>query len=394
VTIDGPPRSPTPSDALTAARLRESERRFRLAMAHAPIGMALVGLDGRFLEANQRLCEIVGRPEEVLRELTFQDITHPDDLDADLTSMHQLLAGEISWYSMEKRYLHADGHQVWILLSGSIVRDDDGAPVHFIAQIQDISPRKAQEAELRRVNAELGRSNDELQRFAAVVSHDLRSPLATVQGLLSLLLELHGHELGDEARDLTSRAMRQTERLTGTVSALLELASVKTAPSVITPVGLREVVAAAAEDLAPQLAEGGATLRVDDLPVVHGDEHQLRVLFQNLLSNAVRYRDRARPPTITVRADRVDDVWCVVVEDDGRGFDPADRETIFEPFARGPRDEADGGTGLGLATCRRIVERLGGTIDAEPLDPGARFTVRLPATEPAAARPVSGSRAG
>jgi PAS domain S-box-containing protein len=373
-------RSPAEAVPLaTAARLRESEQRFRLAMAHAPIGMALVGLDGRFLEVNGRLCDIVGRPQAVLRELTFQDITHPDDLDADLTSMHQLLAGEISWYSMEKRYLHADGHQVWILLSGSLVRDDTGAPVHFIAQIQDITSRKAWEAELQRLNRELERSNEELQRFASVASHDLLSPLGTVQGLLDLLLRVHGDGMAEDARDLVARARRQTERLTGTVSALLELANVGAAPLAPTAVALDTVVAAVLEDLAAELDEAAADVHVTALPAVRADERQVRLLLQNLLSNAVRYRDPARRPTIRIGAERSDDRWRITVEDDGQGFAPEDREAIFEPFARGRWDGRPGGTGLGLTTCRRIVERHGGAIVAEPLDPGARFSFTLPA---------------
>jgi PAS domain S-box-containing protein len=392
VSLDTPLGSPSPdgAPAATGAQLRESEQRFRLAMAHAPIGMALVGLDGSFLEVNARLCEIVGRPEEVLRTLTFQDITHPDDLDADLNLMQQLLAGEISWYSMEKRYLHADGHQVWILLSGSLVRDDHGAPVHFIAQIQDITGRKTSEAELQRLNRELERSNAELQRFAAVASHDLASPLGTVRGLLDLLLRTHDDALDEAGRDLIARARRQTVRLSATVTALLELAELGTTPLAPTAVALDRVVADILEDLAPELDDGDAEVQVLPLPRVRADERQLRLLLQNLLSNALRYRDPSRPPTVRISAERSGDRWQVSVEDDGRGIDPDERERIFEPFVRGSRAGQLAGTGLGLATCRRIVERHGGTIVAEPLAPGARFTFDLPADD----APVSGWRAG
>ena len=125
--------------------LRESEARFRTALENAPIGMALVGTDGRFLQVNPALCRLVGYPETDLLRLTFQEITHPADLDTDLALMRRLLAGEIPSYEMEKRYLHRTGQVVWILLTASLVREPDGTPIYGIAQIQDITERKRTE---------------------------------------------------------------------------------------------------------------------------------------------------------------------------------------------------------------------------------------------------------
>jgi diguanylate cyclase len=128
---------------------REAEEQFRLAFDNAPIGIALVAPDGTFLRVNRALCEIVGYPADALVTNTFQAITHPDDLEADLEYVRQVLAGEIRTYSMEKRYLHADGRLVWINLSVSLVRDDSGRPVHFISQIEDITDRKRTEETLK-----------------------------------------------------------------------------------------------------------------------------------------------------------------------------------------------------------------------------------------------------
>ena len=129
--------------------LQESEQRFRNSFRDAAIGMALVGTDGRFLQVNRALCRIVGYSEEELLEKTFQEITHPEDLDADLDHARRMLAGEIETYQMEKRYLHKEGHVIWILLSGSLVHDEDGEPLYFIAQIQDMTDRKRMEEQLR-----------------------------------------------------------------------------------------------------------------------------------------------------------------------------------------------------------------------------------------------------
>jgi PAS domain S-box-containing protein/diguanylate cyclase (GGDEF)-like protein len=131
------------------AALRESEQRFRRSFDDAAIGMALVGRDGRWLQVNRSLCEMVGYPEEELLKKTFQDITHPDDLEKDLEQVRRLLAGEIRTYQMEKRYFHRDGHVVWILLSVSMVHDEEGEPLYFVSQIQDISERKRAEQKIR-----------------------------------------------------------------------------------------------------------------------------------------------------------------------------------------------------------------------------------------------------
>ena len=130
---------------------RDAEERFRLAFEHAPIGIALVSPEGRFLRVNGKLCEMTGYAEATLLARTFQDITHPDDLDADLEHVRAMVAGEIRAYEMEKRYFRADGSIVWVLLSVSLVRDADGAPRYFISQIQDISERKRTLGELERL---------------------------------------------------------------------------------------------------------------------------------------------------------------------------------------------------------------------------------------------------
>jgi PAS domain S-box-containing protein len=133
--------------------LRRSEERFKGAFDTAAIGMALVAADGRFLQVNRSLCEIVGYSEEELLARTFQEIAHPDDLEADLEQVHRLWAGKVRSYQIEKRYIHRRGHEIWASLSGSVVREADGQPLHGVAQIQDITPRKRAEEALRQSEA-------------------------------------------------------------------------------------------------------------------------------------------------------------------------------------------------------------------------------------------------
>jgi two-component system, sensor histidine kinase and response regulator len=146
--------------------LEESEARFRETFDEAPIGIALVGPNGRWLEVNRVLCQILGYTEAELLERSFQDITHPDDLDADLENLRRVLAGEVPTYQLEKRYFHKDGHAIWVKLSVALVRDDRGTPLHFVSHIEDITRAKAAESALR----EGRRLLDESQAVAGVGS--------------------------------------------------------------------------------------------------------------------------------------------------------------------------------------------------------------------------------
>jgi len=158
------------------AALRDSEARFRGAFDFAAIGMALVAPDGHWLRVNQSICDIVGYSEEELLATDFQSITHPDDLDADLEYVRQMLVGAITSYHMEKRYLHKDGHEVPILLSVSLVRDVNGDPIYFISQIQDITERK----EIERKFAEASRGREEILALLDTLQSDAPVGLAFV----------------------------------------------------------------------------------------------------------------------------------------------------------------------------------------------------------------------
>jgi len=360
------------------AELRESEQRFRLAMSNAPIGMALVGLDGSFLAVNDTLSQLVGRSEVELATMTFVDISHPDDVRVELPMADRLRNGEISDYEIEKRYLHADGHEVWALLHRTLVRDDDGEPLYFISQTQDITERRRHRAELERMNEELLTSNAELEWFASMASHDLRSPLVTIRGILDMLLTRNVEQLPDEAVTWLQRAQSQAGRLLDNVEALLRMSRLGRAELVVEDVDLNGLIPEVVADLAVVVTDADADITASALPTVRADRAQMRLLFQNLVANSVKYRDPDRPLQISIDAAGHDTTWHIDVVDNGRGFDEDDREVIFQLFARGNAGQKLEGSGIGLATCRRIVERHGGSITAEPLSPGAQFRIVLP----------------
>jgi PAS domain S-box-containing protein len=152
--------------------LRESERRFRATFEQAAVGIAHVGLDGRWLRVNQALCDILGYPRDELSGLTFQEITHPDDLDADLILADRLARGEVDRYTLEKRYVRGDGSHVWAALTGSVVRTTEGAPDYFIAVVEDISQRKELESRLKGAEQHLRAVMDSMFAFVGVLTPD------------------------------------------------------------------------------------------------------------------------------------------------------------------------------------------------------------------------------
>ena len=214
--------------ALESARF--SEERFRNAVEHAPIGMALVGLDGRWLKVNSALCALTGYSERSLLERTFQDITHPEDIDADVRNVRDLVSGAITSYEMEKRYINACGQIVWVLLSVSLVTDKDGQPLHFIAQILDITDRKRADAKVRYLadhDALTGLWNR--RRFEEAIHAELLrgKRYGHIAALLVIDLDrfkrindVHGHRAGDEALRHAVRAMNRRVRSTDTVGRL------------------------------------------------------------------------------------------------------------------------------------------------------------------------------
>ncbi|WP_414623625.1 sensor histidine kinase [Calothrix sp. CCY 0018] len=364
--------------------LPDSQELFRLAFNDAAIGMALVATDGRWLKVNRALCEIVGYSETDLLKTTFQEITYPDDLEADLGSVRKVLAGEIRTYQMEKRYFHSSGHIVWILLSVSLVRDKQEQPLYFIAQIQDITPRKQAEARLKSLLTELKRSNRDLEDFASVVSHDLISPLHKIQILSEYLEEDYSEVLDEEGNDYLKQIAQVRSRMQSLIEDLLSFSLVTTQGKPFINVNLAKVVRGVISDLqADSLTD--VVWEVGELPVISADSGQIYQLFQNILGNSLKYRQPEIRLVVKIyqtprsQNQALDNGCEIAIEDNGIGFDEAYLEQIFEPCQRLHNSSEYEGTGLGLAICRRIIERHGGQISARSKPgEGAKFIITLP----------------
>ncbi|MBX6313363.1 MAG: PAS domain-containing sensor histidine kinase [Isosphaeraceae bacterium] len=357
-------------------RALEAERRFRATFEQAAVGMAHIGLDGRWLLVNQTLCDLVGYTHEELRERTFQDITHPDDLEADLTNLHRLLDGAIGTYTMEKRYLRKDGAPLWIGLTVSLVRDNAGKPLYLIAVIQDIAERKRAVAALREADR---RKNE----FLSMLGHELRNPLAPIRNALHLL-KMPGATTAD-VREATEVMERQVEHLVRLVDDLLDVSRIMQDKIALKRerVDLASIIARAVEMSRPAIDAHGHDLSVSISPEplwLEADSIRLAQVLGNLLHNAAKYTERAG--RIILTAAREGKEVVLRVRDTGIGIAPDLLPHVFDLFVQGERSLArsQGGLGIGLTLVKRLVELHGGTVTASSPGPdrGSEFTVRLP----------------
>jgi light-regulated signal transduction histidine kinase (bacteriophytochrome) len=285
--------------------------------------------------------------------------------------------------------LHKDGTEVPVEISLSPLEGASGSQV--IAIIRDVTDRRRAEQELKSTAAELARSNEELQRVAAelsrsnreleqfthVASHDLQEPLRMVSSYTQLLARRYTGKLDEDADEFIEYAVDGANRMQQLIQDLLSYARVGSRGRKFKPVDLNDVVQHVLEDLQAPLKESNGTVHTAELPAVLGDPGALTQLFQNLIGNALKYRAE-EAPRIGITAAATDGRWEISVTDNGIGFEQQYAEQLFTMFKRLHTREHYDGTGIGLAICRKIVERHGGKIwaESEP-DRGSRFKFTL-----------------
>ena len=362
------------------AALRASEARFRAAFADAPIGMALTTPDGRFVQVNRALCEILGYAEAELLARTAPEVTHPDDLRADAEQAAGLLAGGIGAYQVEKRYVRRDGRVVWGEFSASLVRDEAGQPLHLVCQIQDVTERKRAEAELWAAKEAAEEASRLKSGFLSTMSHELRTPLTAIMGYAELMM---GASLGPVEEADAAQISRSARHLLALVDDLLDLSRIEAGRLDLVPeeVDLADVVARVAAEVAPLAAAKGLTLTVAapaGLPRLRADPVRLRQLLLNLAGNAVKFTERGAV-TLTARAAAVG--VEVAVADTGIGIAAEALPHVFDEFRQADSSTTRryGGSGLGLAIAHRLARMHGGAIAVESAPAvGSTFTVWLP----------------
>jgi PAS domain S-box-containing protein len=367
--------------ARTTTALRESEERFREAFESAATGCSLVELDGTIRAANRSMCAMLGYTEDEMLRQTFGSISHPDDTEPAASLRRQLVNGEIDHFQIENRYLHKDGHIIWADAAAALAHVSDGA-LYFVVQLTDITRRKNAEEALARHRKDLERSNEDLQSFAYVASHDLQQPLRTVASYAHLLAERYHGYLDERADRWLAHMTRGVDRMQHLIADLLQLSQLRRNSEGFSPTDLGPIVGRIWEVLYRQyLADAHFTC--GDLPTIMADAAQMELLMQNLIDNSFKYRRANVPLEIRLSAERHDEkdhaMWEFALRDNGIGFESIYAERIFDLLRRLHSPDKYEGTGIGLTLCRRIVERHGGRIRAESAPgQGSTFLFTLP----------------
>jgi PAS domain S-box-containing protein len=356
------------------------DARFRLAMASAGIGMAIVSTEGHWIEVNPALCKLFGYRASELVGQPAQALSHPDDLPLTHGVLERLLGGDEDQVEVEKRYLRADSSVIEMVVNVALMRDTDGRAEYFISQFRDVTAQRQAERALREINAslesrvqertlELAAANRRLEAFVHGVSHDLRAPLRTIDGFATQLMRATRDQLDTPAQEHLQRIRAATARMGGLIDGLLELARVnrgKLRPTRVDVSLLAQWALAELQDAQPQRE---ADVDVQPGLEVIGDERLLKTLLDQLLSNAWRFSASRPQVWIRVQGERKGDRLEVSIHDRGIGFDMAYSAKLFEPFQRLHGGDQGAGNGIGLTIAQQVAMRHGGNIHAQA-EPG------------------------
>lgn len=297
---------------------------------------------------------------------SWQHIIFQDDLAVAIDNFEKHCADANHPYDQIVRYRHRDGSTVWVRCRGIAIRDADGTPKRMLGAHVDVTALKLAERRLDARNRELQHSNRDLSEFAYSASHDLRSPLNTLRGLITVLKEDHLQTLDEKGQQVVDMIETVSSRLHQLTESVLTLADVTGSEPEFSPLDADQLFDAVCEDLGGLISEHGAVVSRSTLGQLIGNEPLLRRLWQNLIENSVKFRREDVPPVINVS--RISDAEHFVfsVQDNGIGILPGDESAIFELFQRSTNRQQQAGVGLGLNLCRKIVELHGGEIWVEP----------------------------
>jgi len=369
-----------PGSVTTIRRGREdaSEARFRGLLESAPDGVVIVDAAGRIQIVNRETevlfgyprSELLGQPVEVLLPERFRGrhIGHRSGYQRD---PHTRPMGT----ALELFGLRRDGSEFPVEISLSPMNSEDDETL-IISNIRDVSARKIADEHLRAAAADLARSNAELEQFAYVASHDLQEPLRMVASYTQLLARRYAGKLDEDADEFIGFAVDGARRMQELINDLLTYSRVGTRPLQLETVDSNQLVDQVVTDLAAAISDSKAEVTRDDLPTLRGDPTQLRQLFQNLIANGIKFHGPEEAARVHVSAVLEHAAWTFSVSDNGIGIEPQYQERIFALFQRLHTRADYPGTGIGLAICKKIVERHGGQIRVDSA-PGRGTTFRF-----------------
>jgi len=352
-------------------RLLESEARFRSIFDSAAAGLAILTPRGELLEVNPYFCEFTGYPVEEMVGRNIIDFTHPEDRRQTENYYAALQQDPQQIVTIEKRYLRKDGQVRWGHASITCVPGQGTVEPYCIGLVQDITRHKESEEKMRDAYAEL-------DAFVRTVAHDLRNPLTPIIGMAEFLQEHSSEVLDETAMDFLHDIEASGQRMLALLEDLLALARVGHVRDPVRPVETSRVLDEVLLNLGPQIASAGVTIESGQLSPLFLPETLVSQIFDNLVGNAVRYAGRPGT-TIEIREEVEETRLLLRVIDHGPGIPEEERGHIFEVFYRGSSSKGTRGTGIGLATVRKIARLYGGDVTvAETPGGGCSFKVELP----------------
>jgi len=369
-------------------RIRNSEKMLRNTFEQAAVGISHVALNGSWMMVNSRLCEIVGYSRKELLDLTFQDITHPDDLDLDLKYVELLLEGKQSTYSMEKRYIRKDGSIVWINLTVALVLDEFKKADYFISVIEDINDKKLAEFSLQesREQLELAKNraedaNQAKSEFLSSMSHELRTPLNTILGYSELL------DMKRTLDPVDSKSILEINKagkhLLSLIDEILDLSKIESGNTVINyeDINVKTIIDESLLMFVEKIQENKIHIKPFNSScheLVRADKIRLKQVLINLLSNAVKYNIVDGEVEISCHQNNTG-ILRISVKDTGIGIDSSQKENLFQPFHRlGKEAGSIEGSGIGLVIAKKLMKLMGGQIGYEEnIEKGSIFWIEL-----------------
>lgn len=361
------------------AERKQTEERFRLVIESAPNAIVMSNTEGIITLVNTQAEvlfgyqreELFGKSVELLVPTRFRK-KHPDYRSGFNTHPETRAMGAgRDLYALKK-----DGTEVPVEIGLNPIHTDQG--VQVLSAIVDITARKKAEAALETHARELSRSNEELEQFAYVASHDLREPLRMVSNFVQLLERHYKGKLDSNADEYIYFAVDGAKRMQILIDDLLTFSRVGTRGKPFQPTHIQAVLTQVCQDLQLIITENQAQIVFHDLPTIIADDIQMAQLFQNLITNAIKFHSD-HPPYVQITARQEENQWHFIVSDNGIGIDPKFADRIFDIFQRLHTREEYEGTGIGLAVCKKIVERHGGQIWVESsLEQGTTFHFTIP----------------